>query len=258
MLSLFFVFLASVIPQLYVALAYGGSNPEFSLPQRSLEDYIPKKLHRPKVHSSSKSPQIEEKQNSFTHRNLVTPNQIGCQNNGWQKITAVGFSLNGNLFAMAQHEVSPNREQIHIYNTHTCTAVVSFTTTHTDTVSDISFSPDESFVASASKDDVINIFHIPSREHSNTLLGHSDSVTTIDFSPDGKFLVSGDDDGEMRLWDLDTDQSELLLQESNTILDVSFSPDGQYIGFGTKDGIVSIIEMKSRTKHILISILDIF
>ncbi|MGC1377644.1 MAG: hypothetical protein WA821_15525 [Anaerolineales bacterium] len=75
---------------------------------------------------------------------------------------------------------------------------------HTDTVSDIAFSPDGKMLASGSYDKTVILWDIATGQPiGQPLKGHTDSVNSVAFSPDGKTLASGSSDNTIILWDLD-------------------------------------------------------
>ncbi len=63
-------------------------------------------------------------------------------------------------------------------------------------------------------------------------------VYDIAFSPDGKLIASGSDDGNVRRWDVVTNQQvgEPLQGHTNRVNSVAFSPDGKWIVSGSADG----------------------
>jgi FOG: WD40 repeat len=73
---------------------------------------------------------------------------------------------------------------------------------HADSVLSMAFSPNGQFLASASADKVVKIWHvgagIPKPEQCYE--GHSSRVCSLTFSTDGEILVSFSDDGTTALW----------------------------------------------------------
>jgi len=76
------------------------------------------------------------------------------------------------------------------------------------TVSDISFSPDSSKLASTDFE-AVNLWAIHNGEKIATLRGHVGWVNAAAFSHDGTSIISGGSDGTLRLWDVTSYQSSL-------------------------------------------------
>jgi WD40 repeat protein len=67
----------------------------------------------------------------------------------------------------------------------------------------------------------------------SVLRGHKAWVTSVDWSRDGYRIVSGSEDGEIRVWDVES-AAELALLEGHKgcVRAVRFSPDGRFIASG--------------------------
>ena len=65
----------------------------------------------------------------------------------------------------------------------------------------MTFSPDDSRLASASRDNTIRLWDVATGSCTATLNGHTDDVNSVSFSPDGSRLASASDDRTVRLWD---------------------------------------------------------
>ncbi|MDE0316693.1 MAG: dockerin type I domain-containing protein [Candidatus Poribacteria bacterium] len=74
------------------------------------------------------------------------------------------------------------------------------------TVTDLSFSPDSSKLASANYE-AVNLWTIHDGEKIATLKGHVGWVNAAAFSHDGNSIISGGSDGTLRLWDVTSYQS---------------------------------------------------
>ena len=64
----------------------------------------------------------------------------------------------------------------------------------------VTFSPDEKFLASGSKDKTVKVWEVGSWREVATLKGHGGWVLSVSFSPDGKFLASGGSDQTVHVW----------------------------------------------------------
>ena len=66
---------------------------------------------------------------------------------------------------------------------------------HSSRVTAVVWSPDGKYLASASYDKTVQIWHAANGVHVMTCLGHFERVQALAWSPDSKCLVSGSDDG---------------------------------------------------------------
>ena len=102
---------------------------------------------------------------------------------------------------------------------------------HEDTVSQIKYSPDGKFIASASWDTTIKLWDVESGNLINTLQGHKSGINSIAFSNDGQTLISGSEDKTIKLWSLE-DKPKLtktLKGHTDSIKTVIVSSDSKLI-----------------------------
>lgn len=119
---------------------------------------------------------------------------------------------------------------------------------HTDAVSGLAFSPDDSLLVSTSWDRTIRIWHAADFEALTggaALAGHTDFVLDVVFSPDGSAVASASADGSVRLWDPDLALPVARLHAGSSIRQLAFSPDGSRIGGACADGLVRIWDARS-------------
>ena len=122
-----------------------------------------------------------------------------------------------------------------IYDKHTGEAL-DLLTGHTEDVSSIAFSPNDSILASGSYDNTIQIWDTQTNKLKATLAGHTGSVYSVAFSPDGQTLASGSYDQTIRLWDVHTSERKATLTgHTGRIYSVAFSPDGRTLASGSRD-----------------------
>lgn len=73
---------------------------------------------------------------------------------------------------------------------------------HSGWVTDLAFSRDGRWVASASSDDSIGLWDAQNWTLSRVIRGHEANVLSVAFSPDGRVIASGGKDGSVLLWDV--------------------------------------------------------
>lgn len=119
-------------------------------------------------------------------------------------------------------------------------------------ISDISWSNDSKFLASASDDKTVCLWDVMAGELLKTLRGHSNYVFCVKFNKQSNLLCSGSYDESIRIWDVkgDLDQFYLIFAEgrclrpipahSDPIPSVDFSTDGTLIASCSYDGLIRI------------------
>lgn len=122
---------------------------------------------------------------------------------------------------------------------------------HERGVSDVAWSPDSRFLASASDDLTIAIWR-PEREKTRrttptdasathaTLKGHTNYVFCLSWGPTGGILASGSFDESVRLWDVYQPGVCLRTMQAHAdpVTGVSFSPDGTLLASSSYDGLM--------------------
>ena len=78
------------------------------------------------------------------------------------------------------------------------------TTSYSDSVLSVAFSPDGQTLASGSGDNTIKLWNVNTGNLLQTLEGHSDWVISVAYSPDGQTLASGSasSDNTIKIWRL--------------------------------------------------------
>ena len=125
---------------------------------------------------------------------------------------------------------------------------------HADTVWDVSWSPDNKFLASGSDDDTIRIWALNKKTNKFTCIQVLDEergggVDVVSWSPDGQTLASGSDNNTVRIWKFNKETNKLeYIQVLNTecgghtnwVWSVNWSPDGQRLASGSDDKTIRI------------------
>ena len=62
-----------------------------------------------------------------------------------------------------------------------------------------------------------------------TLFGHQQPVLGVAVSPDSRLLASGGEDGEVRVWTVETGEVRTLGSHAGTVKDLAFSADGRQL-----------------------------
>ncbi|MGH3626062.1 MAG: hypothetical protein ACRDRL_01245, partial [Sciscionella sp.] len=106
-----------------------------------------------------------------------------------------------------------------------------------DFTRDISFSPDGSRLAAASRDRVIRLFDTLTWRTVVELNGHGDEIWGVAWSPDGGQLASVSHDKTAIIWDAKTGTAQRIFTAHKRLMQgVGWSPDGSRIIASASDG----------------------
>jgi WD40 repeat protein len=114
---------------------------------------------------------------------------------------------------------------------------------HSNTLSDLAFSPDGRKLATVSHDRKLRLWDIESGSEDYTIVAHGDWVRSVAFAADGWSLLTSGDDGVVRIWHTETGQMLLELpDEGHSVLKAMFSPDGRRVACRTQDNRIVIYD----------------
>jgi WD40 repeat protein len=106
---------------------------------------------------------------------------------------------------------------------------------HTGAVTCVSFSPDDTIIASSSHDCTLRIWDASTGTEQQVIMGHADQVNSLAFAPNGQTIVSASDDGTLRVWDVLTGtELRAMKYDDDALSCVAFSPDGAIIASGSR------------------------
>lgn len=127
-------------------------------------------------------------------------------------------------------------------------------TGHAGPVTEISFSPDNRWLASASEDGSVRIWDVESPKLSDPIykvIEHPGKPQAVIFSPDNHWLATAGDGREIFLWDVfddDPPRAKTILsglEEDVNSSTIQFSPDGLWLAAGTYFGQVYVWKITS-------------
>lgn len=112
---------------------------------------------------------------------------------------------------------------------------------HQGAVYYISWAPDGTSLATASKDGTVRLWEVPSGRLVRILEGHLGEVNCVSFSNDGKQLASASDDHKVRLWDSDgKSPPKVFAGHTSSVVGVTFSPVDDVLVSVDRDGKVVV------------------
>ena len=120
----------------------------------------------------------------------------------------------------------------------------AYTTTikHDDAVKNITFSPDGTYLATASNDKTAKVVEVATGEVI-TSIQHRDSIDNINFSPDGTYLATASKDKKAKVVEVATGKVITTIQHGDSVYNVTFSPNGTYLATSSKDKKAKVVEV---------------
>ena len=116
---------------------------------------------------------------------------------------------------------------------------------HTERLTDVTFSPTDNLLATASADRTARLWNTEG-SHMKTFEGHLDRLARICFHPSGKYLGTASFDKTWRLWDVETG-AELLLQEGHSrgVYGIDFHQDGSLAASCGLDSLARVWDLRT-------------
>ncbi|PVH69552.1 beta transducin-like protein HET-D2Y [Cadophora sp. DSE1049] len=117
---------------------------------------------------------------------------------------------------------------------------------HSSWVRSVAFSHDSAWLASASEDKTVKIWHASTGECLQTLEGHSGSVNSVAFSHDSAWLASASEDKTVKIWHVSSSKCLQTLEgHSGSVNSVAFSHDSAWLASASGDSTVKIWDISS-------------
>ncbi len=111
---------------------------------------------------------------------------------------------------------------------------------HREPITVIAISPDESFVATGSKDMTVNISNLQTGKLIASLQGHSGPVSALAITPDSSKIVTGSKDSTIKVWGKMGELMYTLQNHEAPIIKLAITPDGSKIVSESSDGIIMV------------------
>jgi WD40 repeat protein len=117
---------------------------------------------------------------------------------------------------------------------------------HSDEVNGIAISPNGNILASASNDNTIKLWELPSGHELLTLTSNTAPIRSVVFSPDGQTLASGGWEKTIKLWELPSGRElRSLFGHMSVVPHLVISSDGKFLASCSNDKTIKLWELSS-------------
>ena len=107
-------------------------------------------------------------------------------------------------------------------------------TEHKRPIEALAFNADGTTLVSASRDTMIRLWDVDTRNPHLMIKGHTESIKALGFLEDGKTLANGSSGCTLRLWDTETQAQQLIrIKHRWSALDFAVSQDGKTVAIGS-------------------------
>ena len=159
--------------------------------------------------------------------------------------SALAISPDGNMLA----SVDENATSIQLWDMETKQLIKTIPTGDTHKVNWLAFFSD-TILATGNLYESVRIWSLNTLEHTEiNISGNREYLQVSAFSPVTKMLASVTQDGQVQLWDLQTQQLTVVSRDNTRTLSLAFSPDGLRLGCAGIDGIIRFYDVKTQ-RHI--------
>ena len=114
---------------------------------------------------------------------------------------------------------------------------------HSSYVQAAAFSPDGTFIVSASWDKTIKLWNADSGKEIRTITGHTHYIDFVGFNPNGSLIISASVDGTVRIWNTWKGSELTHLPLSGEIECMAFHPTQNKFIYGDSGNNVYLFEL---------------
>jgi eukaryotic-like serine/threonine-protein kinase len=177
-----------------------------------------------------------------TPKNVLPPEDLPPSPN--LQLLTVEFSPNGNYIVAAGYA-----GDLFLYNQET--KILQKLSGHAGIVNSLSFSPDETQLASGGQDKTVRIWDTKTGAETKVYKGHVGGIRALTFSHNGQFLASAGGDKTVQLWDLPNNQHRILRRHEDIVSSLSFSLDDKILASGGYDSLLLLWEVEPSDRRLL-------